>query len=251
MERIRPYLAGATLAGAAVLCLAATAAASGWAVVASYPAPAPNARGVAFNAPYGLSVLCDGSPPRVYNVFRPSEYVALAVPTGARGLTRWREWGDDLVVSNYNTSYIYRLTTTGSLISSFRCPRDHPADLSGGIYDKYVAVPGENLALEITTTGSVVSSFKGPGTRLTGIQSDGGRVVVGDPQTHKVYFLGWGSANVTSPVAVEASIGTGGPPPYALIMVVDAATNYIYYFDWVGPEPVTPASLGRVRALYE
>jgi hypothetical protein len=194
-------------------------------------------------------VLCDGSPPRIYNLTKPSEYITLAVPTGASGLTKWFEWGDDLVVSNYNTSYIYRLKTTGSVISSFRCPRDHPADLSGGVYDKYVAVPGENLALEITTTGSVVSSFKGPGTRLTGVQTDGGKAVVGDPQTHKVYFLGWGSANLTSPVAVDADIRTG-TPPYIGVMVVDAATNYVYAFDWVGPEPVEPSSLGRVKALF-
>ena len=98
----------------------------------------------------------------------------------------------------------------------------------------------------------MASSFKGPGTRLTGIQVRGpGRAVVGDPQTHKVYFLGWGTANVTSPVAIEARIRTGGPPPYVEVMVVDAATNYIYYFDWFGQEAVTPASLGRVRALFK
>ena len=121
---------------AGILVLAGIVTATGWIIVSSYPAPAPNARGVAFNAPYGLSVLCDGTPPRVYSVHKPSEYISLAVPTGAWGLSRWREWGTDLVVSNYNTSYIYRLTTTGSVISSFRCPRDHPADMSGGIYDK-------------------------------------------------------------------------------------------------------------------
>jgi hypothetical protein len=237
------------LAGASLFV--GEAGASGWLIIASYPAPAPNARGVAFNAPFGLSVLCDGSPPRVYSVFKPSEYISFAVPKGAWGLTRWREWGADLVVSNYNTSYIYRLTTTGSVIASFRCPRDRPADLSGGIYGKYVAIPEENLALEITTTGSVVSSFRGPGTRLTGIQAEGGKAVIGDPQTHKVYFLGWGSANLTSPVGVEASIRTGQPPPYAQVMVVDGATNYIYYFEWFGHEAVGPASLGGVRALFK
>ena len=248
MKKLTKYCGLLALAGAAFFV--GEAAASGWVIGRSYPAPAPNARGIAFGVPYGLSVLCDGSPPRVYNLIKPSEYITLAVPKGAWGLTKWIEWGDDLVVSNYNTSYIYRLTTTGSVISSFRCPRDHPAGLSGGVYHKYVAIPGENLALEITTTGSVVSSFKGPGNRLTGIQARRGNAVIGDPQTHKVYFLGWGSANLTSPVAVYADIRTSGPPPYIGVWVVDAATNYVYAFFWVGPGPVDPASVGRVRALF-
>ena len=71
---------------AGILVLAGIVAATGWLVVSSYPAPAPNARGVAFDAPYGVSVLCDGSPPRVYNLYRPSEYVTLSVPKGAWGL---------------------------------------------------------------------------------------------------------------------------------------------------------------------
>ena len=106
--------------------------------------------------------------------------------------------------------------------------------------------------MEITTTGSVVSSFQGPGSRLTGIQASGpGKAVLGDPSTHKVYFSKWGSVALISPVAVEASIRTGGPPPFAQVMVVDAATNYIYYIEWFGHEAVAPASLGRVRALFK
>jgi hypothetical protein len=224
---------------------------SGWKVVASYPAPAPNARSVALFAPYYISVLCDGSPPRIYNLGEPSKYIKLAVPKGAWGLsTLW--WGSDvLTVSNYNNSYIYKLTTTGSVLSSFRCPKDHPADLSGSYFDKYVAIPAENLALEITTTGSIVSSFRGPGTRLTALEACypyGG--VVGDPVTRRVYFLArFGTAVLTAPVGTCASVRTG-EPPYDDVWVVDAATNYVYLFVWRGSEPVAPASLGRVKALF-
>ena len=231
----------------AVLLAVGTAGASGWSIAASYPAPAPNARGIAHYAPYGASVLCDGSPPRIYNMLRPSEYITLGVPRGVWGL---RSWGSDaILVSNYNNSYIYELTTTGSVISSFRCPKAHPADLSDWLL--YVAIPDENLAIRITTTGSVLSSFGGPGTRLTAIDAvSTSNAILGDPATHKVYFLGYGTGYLGAPVAACAERLTDGPP-YARTLVVDRATNYIYRFEWRGYEALTAASFGRVKALFK
>jgi len=247
MERIRPYLAGATRAGAAVLCLAAAAAASGWQIIYSLPAPAPNVRGISINAPFDFSVLCDGSPPRIFDINSPSNYISLDVPSGAWGLTVWMAGA--ITVSNYNNSYIYHLTTTGSVISSFRCPRDHPADLAG--WRNFVAIPNENLALELTTGGSVVSSFRGPGTRLTAIEATNpAQFIIGDPSTHKVYFAGYGELNLGSPAAIFADISTADERITDMYMVTDSSTDYIYTVRWVGPEPVEPSSLGRVKALF-
>jgi len=225
------------------LGLAYGALGTGWAIVGSYPAPAANPRGVAHDAPYGASILCDGSPPRIYNMLRPSEYIKLAVPSGAWGL---RSWGSDaILVSNYNNSHIYKLTTTGSVISSFRCPKDHPADLSQ--WTLHVAIPDENLAIKITTTGSILSSFRGPGTRLTAIDASD---ILGDPETHKVYFLGYGTRSLGAPVGACSFRLTDGPP-YVWPLVVDSATNYIYEFEWCGYEALGPASFGRVKALFK
>ncbi len=234
---------------ATAFLLPTAAFATGWNMVESYPAPAPNARGVALFAPYYISVLCDGAPPRIYNLGVPSEYINLGTPTGAWGLSNW--FRDAIAVSNYNNSYIYKLTMTGSIISSFRSPKDHPGDLSGPSFGRYVAIPAENSALEITTTGSVISSFRGPGTRLTALEARYPYAVVGDPVEHRVYFLpGFGTAVVTSPVGTCASVKTG-EPPYDDVWVVDAATNYVFRFMWRGSEAVAPASLGRVKTLYE
>jgi hypothetical protein len=230
------------------LGITAFASASGWDMVASYPAPAPNARGVSLFAPYYISVLCDGTPPRIYNLTEPSKYINLAIPKGAWGLSDW--FGNAIAVANNDNSYIYKLTTSGSVISSFRSPKDHPADLSGPNFSKYVAIPAENLALEITTAGSVISSFRGPGTRLTALEARYPYGIVGDPATHRVYFLpNFGTAAVTSPVGTCASVKTG-EPPYDDVWVVDAATNYVYLFMWRGSEAVAPASVGRVKTLY-
>jgi len=232
----------------AVFFLVVNVGGTGWVVVASYPAPAPNARGIAIgDVPYGTSILCDGSPPRIYDLFRPSEYITLAVPEGAWGLRCWES--DTILVSNYNNSYIYKLTSSGSVISSFRCPKAHPADLSG--WALYVAIPDENLAIEITTTGSILSSFRGPGTRLTAIDAcNSTEAVLGDPATHKVYFLGYGTGHLDGPVAVCADRLADGPP-YVHILVVDRTTNYVYLFKWVGYEAVAPVSFGRIKALFK
>jgi hypothetical protein len=236
---------------ALTLAITASASASGWDIAASYPAPAPNARSISFDTPGGYCVLCDGSPPRIYKLNEPSKYVNLGIPKGAWGLSAWSS-RDTFTVSNYNTNHIYTLTTTGSVLSSFRCPKDHPADLSGGYYKRYVAIPEENVALELTTGGSVVSSFRGPGTRLTAINAnfptDG---VVGDPATHRVYFLGFGTAALEAPVGAWADRKTDAEPPYTFVWIVDATTNYIYKFSGAPVPAVVPASFGRVKALFE
>jgi len=233
---------------AAVFLVVGNVGGTGWVVVASYPAPAPNARGICVgDVPYGTSILCDGSPPRVYDLFRASEYITLAVPQGAWGLVSGES--DTIWVSNYNNSYIYKLTSTGSVLSSFRCPKAHPADLSR--WALYAAIPDENLAIEITTTGSILSSFRGPGTRLTAIDACNiTEAVLGDPATHKVYFSGYGTGYLDAPVAVCADRLADGPP-YVHILVVDSTTNYVYLFKWVGSEAVAPASFGRVKALFK
>jgi hypothetical protein len=237
---------------AATLVMTALASASGWLMIASYPAPAPNARGYCEGAPFHDSILCDGSPPRVYDGNNPSNFIILDVPSGVWGLSAW--FGNPITVTNYVNSYIYHLTTKGSVISSFRCPKDHPADLSKSPWvTRFVAIPNENLALELTSTGSVISSFRGPGTRLTAIQAvQSWEYIIGDPSTHKIYFAGYGCANLNAPSAIYAGKGTGdGPPDPEWFNVLDSSTNYIYSFRWVGPEPIDPASLGRVKALFE
>jgi hypothetical protein len=250
MKRLRPYLAGATLAGAAVLCLAAAAGASGWGIAYSIPAPAPNARGFSGWGPFDYSVLCDGSPPRVYDLFNAANYVTLNVPSGVWGLGDWL--GGGITVSNYTNSYIYHLTSTGSVISSFRCPKDHPADISTRPWGLFVAFPEENLALELTSNGSILGSFAGPGTRLTAIQADGWplQYICGDPATHRVYFKDYGELPLAQPSAIWATIKLGDDLPIDWFMVLDSAAQYVYVVWWRGPEAVTPASLGRVKALF-
>ncbi len=152
-------------------------------------------------------------------------------------------------VTNNVNSYVYTLTTTGSLISSFRCPKDRPADIGNGSW-RWIAIPNENLAIQLNVQGSIISTFAGPGSRFTGYFGRGlGDNIIGDPATHKLYFSGWGTANLSEPIGVWAS-ETSGEPPWRYIFVIDKATNYIFWFGWSGQQPVSPASLGRVKGLF-
>lgn len=232
-----------------ILAVAYSANATQWHMITTRPGPAPKMRGCTY---YGaLSVLTDGTPPRVWPVLS-SGYgtpLRLNVPTGAWGLA----WGSESpgYVSNYNNSYIYRVSTSGSVLSSFRCPRPHPADISWD-HVSYavlqVAIPNENLILYLTSTGSVVKSEAGPGTRVTAVANYSRYLCVGDAGTHKIYTYA-GTFNVPSVAGLCTNAPMSGP--YDHIWLTDAATNTL---QWWGPgsaEPVTPSSLGRVKALFQ
>ncbi len=158
-----------------------------------------------------------------------------------------------MAVTNYTNSYIYVVDTAGSVLSSFRCPKDNPADIETWDPGSYVtvAIPTENLGIRLTSAGSIINSFNGPGTRLTGFAAGGGQgIIFGDPETHKVYCYGYGNINVNEPIGIDASWLTG-EPPYNDILVLDAATNYIYLYGWSPYTTVTPASLSRIKALFQ
>jgi hypothetical protein len=199
---------------------------------------------------YGAqSVLTDGTPPRVWPVLT-SGYgtpVRLNVPAGAWGLS-WDEYIGGYV-SNYDNSYIYRVNTSGSVVSSFRCPRDHPAEInwSYSYGDLSVAVPEENLILYLTVTGSIVKSEAGPGTRVTAPANFGRYLCVGDAGTHKVYTYA-GTFNVPSVAGLCTNTPMSGP--YDRIWLTDAVTNTLQSWMRGTAQPVGPSSLGRVKALF-
>ncbi len=233
----------------AILAFANPVAATRWTMWWSRPGPAAKARGLSFGAPF--HVLTDGSPPRVWPILTTGygTPVRLNVPTGAWGL----EWGESSGgwVSNYNNGYIYRVASNGSVVSSFRCPRAHPAEIAVRAVpygDIAVALPEDNLILFLTFTGSIVRSERGPGSRVTAVSFTAGRCV-GDAGTHKVYT--WDG---TFGVPAVAGIATDYPMSgyYDEVFITDAENNTVQYWIYSGVRPfVAPASLGRVKALFQ
>ena len=231
---------------AVITAIACSANATQWVMGEKRPGPAPNMRGCS----YPLYVLTDGTPPRIWPVLS-SGYgtpLPLDVPAGAWGLAWGSEGG---YVSNYNNSYIYKVNVSGSVLSSFRCPRAHPAEISWFLLpygDLSVAIPDDNLILYLTFTGSIVKSEAGPGTRVTAAPNYSGYRCIGDAGTHKVYTYA-GTFNVPSVAGMVTHYPMSGP--YIKIWLTDSATNTLQLWRRGSAEPVGPSSLGRVKALFQ
>ena len=236
-----------------LLPLVTAAAAAAWELVASYPVPVSNARGYARHTTVGGWTVGGGASPYVYLFAHPTSSIVYSFPApgGAGAWGIGSELGLALYVSNNQTSWIYNITTTGSLYSSFRCPIPGPADLDVRGYPLclYVAIPDRNvIAVLDRTTGSLVSTFKGPGSRPTGCCGYG-MTLISDSATHTIYEDGVPViTGIQTPVGIDEAHTTDSTDIGHFLFVVDAATNYIYrYDDWVAVEP---ASLGRVKALF-
>ena len=225
-----------------------------WGLVASYPTPGPNPRGYSSDHPEAGYIIMDGPAPRVYYYSWERGSILSSFPAPG-GLGAWGVFYlyPRLYITNNLTSWIYEATTQGSVINSFRCPFDGPADL--GLQGYYpvgllVAIPDRNLiALLDRTTGSLVGTYAGPGSRPTAA-SGYAHIYVADAGTHTIYENG-----VPIIRGIQNPVGLGSAwfmePPYDWhIYVIDDATDRYYYYFW-GSGGVFPASLGRVKALFE
>jgi len=101
-----------------------------WVLISSWPTPGANPRDLAFQGAGNPWIAVDGSPPIVYNCPNGSILASFVAPggPGAWGLSQPGTPGG-FFFSNNSTSYIYRITSTGSVITSFICPIPGPAGL--------------------------------------------------------------------------------------------------------------------------
>lgn len=218
-------------------------------LLGSYATPGSQPRGYAFSNLYAGWLVDDGAGV-VYHVqwTTGSVTASFAAPGGAGAWGLCTALGRNLYLSNNRTSYIYRMTTTGSVMGSCRCPLDGPADMAWaypGNY-AYVAIPDRNVIAAVdAVTGSLIRTYAGPGKRATSCAGYSG-AYVGDADTHTVYLDGKPLiTGVASPLGLE-EVSTWLDATY--LYVVDDATDRMYMYE--SGLPVTPASLGRVRALF-
>jgi hypothetical protein len=221
-----------------------------WGLVASYPAPVSNPRGYRVEGlSYGY-IVDAGSIPYIYffYLYTGSIYSSFPAPGGAGA------WGitgpyEESYISNNRTSWIYRVTSTGSVVSSFRSPIPGPADIDISWRTGYmeIAIPAQNvIAVVNRTTGSLISTFAGPGSRpiaCCGYQT----TLIVDAATHAVYENGVPViTGIRTPVGADENFTTD----YNYwLYVVDDATDRIYWYENLST--VVPSSLGRVKALFE
>jgi hypothetical protein len=226
------------------------AGAAGWELISSCPTPGPDPRGYTGHT-YGY-VAQDGPVPYVYHVDARSGSIfsSFRAPggRGAWGICEESYSSGLFYISNFRTSWIYAVTE-GSLLNSFRCPIDGPADLcwSGG-NALWAAIPANNIfALIDVQTGSLISTLKGPGSFPTSCARQP-RICVADSGTSTVYWEGYPViTDLKTPTGIDCMISITFVGPH--LWIVDDATDHIYeyYFD----TPVVPVSFGRIKAIYK
>jgi hypothetical protein len=242
-----------------LLAAAATAVTAAWppVLVASFPAP-PGTLEVGYSG-WRVYALVD-NPPRVYEIapYTGSVYgsFTLAIPSGVRGITAAETLPTDLFVSNNANNYLYCVSTSGSVLSSFVCPGSRvPYGLGGSSYPippdfNYLAVACQldNAVLYVNrTTGSLVSSFVGPAAAVACY--DGYMAV--DNNVNNLYWNYSGAWQIIAtlpaqPRGVDATVMW--PTRVTIDAVVVCADGMIYqYGGWTS---VTPASFGRVKTTF-
>ena len=231
---------------------AANATTGAWKLYASYPTPGPNPRGYWSGGPEAGYIVMDGANPYIYFYWwiRSSIISSFRAPGGAGAWGIARETSGDFFITNGRTSWIYETTSQGSVLNSFRCPFDGPADCEFAWPGFIVAIPDRNIiALLNRTTGSVIGTYAGPGRRPTGC---GGyaHFYVADAATHNVYEDGVPIiTGIQTPVGFSYTWSMA--PPYDIsLYVIDDATDH-YYFYHRDDLAILPASLGRVKALFK
>jgi len=240
-------------AAACTVFIAVAAAAATWELYASYPTPGPDPRGYTSDGDFRGYIVQGGQTPYVYHMYWYTWRILASFPApggvGAWGICAGP--GTNMYLSNERNSWIYKMTTNGSVVSSFRCPVAGPADLDRGFGSKlYVPIPGRNvIAVVDENTGSLVSTFSGPGSRPTACGGYPGEFFVADSATHAVYEEGnLVIASIRSPTGF-GNIAVTVDGSVVEVQVVDDATDYIYFYR--DSSTVEPASLGRVKALFE
>jgi len=243
----------------AVMLVAAGAWGEAWPPSFAGMAPAPaGSVGVGYeNGP--LYTLVDRVPPLVFRLDERSGSVlssfTLPLPLGVRGITYADDANQNIYVSNSLNSYIYRLTSTGSLLSSFYFPYGPPYSIGftagfeghGSGVGLFVACRDSNRIYRITTGGSLVASFAGPAASVTGYD-EWFCVDDNSPNLYWDYFGNW--QEIAPLPTLPYAVATG------IDYIMDSGvTTYVLGRDgclyrYTGSTAVAPMSLGRVKTLF-
>ena len=220
-----------------------------WGILSSCPTPCDEPRGLL----YGGYLVGDGATPYVYSLSLVTGSVFSSFPApGGAGTWGIASAGEEYEfhISNYWTSWIYRINTTGSVLSSFVCPLPGPAGMCPRWPNQLeIAIPDKNIIAVVNTlSGSLVSTIPGPGLKPTACSSWWADFIT-DAGTHAVYLNGrLIIENIEFPTGISETEQHPQDTEGQKLYVVDAATKQIY--DIRDNISVAPASFGRAKALF-
>lgn len=143
---------------------------------------------------------------------------------------------------------IFRLSTMGSLIRSFKGPVIPSHDVTYG--EGFLWISGSTYAFKTTVNGSVVGSFELPTGGQRGICWDELYLWTAG-SNYQIYQITQSGSIIDSFVITKLPYGVTWDGTYLWYSgYVSPTEGYWVYKVKVGFTPVAPASLGEVKALY-
>ncbi|MGD8719454.1 MAG: hypothetical protein PVH29_11625 [Candidatus Zixiibacteriota bacterium] len=242
-----------------LLCAVGVSFAAMGSIVSSFQAPTNNIRGMAHSGTY-IHVLVH--PNAVYHIHptNGSVYGSWNVPSSSsnRGLAYTS--GGHIWVGSYNNDTLYDCNwLTGSVIHSFPISHDpyglapqQTGDGGAGATAVFVSDSDPSYTWRHSlTNGSVLSSFTMPLSDYRDITYDHRNDLLWGAYGPDIY--GYSADGFTSIVAsFPAPPSTSyGMAYYNSQLFIGCTNGYIYRIDCPANVNVAPASLGKVRALYQ
>ena len=246
----------AVLVGAAALCLPALTSADFGSVVSSFAVKAeciPAA--LAYNGSYVVSSdsssFSDGywkvwsEEGSIIRSFLPPKFEEVHEGAAFDGTDYW---GASVLMNR-----VYRLTTTGSVLSTFSHPQAYGLTWDGQYLWTSDGASSGNMIRRVTTAGSVVSSFALPSQIGFGCDLGWDGVYLWCPDTRGYVY------RLTTTGSIAASFDPPGnrnrgctfDGTYLRVSCFPVSGPWCIYTIDIGPAPaVTPASFGEVKALF-
>ncbi len=227
-------------------------------VVSSFRAPSTELRGLARSNTY-LYAICYTTPNVIYR-FNPDTGLIRGVwetprPEYNRGLAF--SWGGHLWIGCYQNDTVYDCNhLTGSLNNSWSAGHDPyglaPQCTGDGGRGTTALFSSENLPgytwRHRLSNGSILSSFQ-PGAGRWDIAYDHRNKLIWTPSYGGIFGY---RVNASRPVASFAPPATEatGMAYHGEYLFIGCTNGYVYRVHCPGTVPVSPASLGKIKALY-
>ena len=236
-----------------VVAAAGYAAATGGSIVSSFRSPhaATTPRGMAYAPNHSRLYHVSSGSPYIFATDTSGSIVkSFLCPANTRGVEGLGEsQGHGFWTCSFSPAVAYRVSTTGSIMSSFAA-LSRPNGLTREGDYIWLSSETSNVIYKHRTTGSLVASFASPAGVSSGLDWDGNYLWLADANTgSKIYQLtttGSVRRALKVPVGRAAGVAFDGTHVWYCSLT---SPKYVYRIT-IGKIAVEPASLGRVKALF-
>ena len=234
---------------AVLLVVAITADAGEMSIVASWRSPSNATMGIDYYGGY----LYHATPGQdIINITTTSGSFVASLPDPSRAYDIDRT-AIEFWTANGTGSGITRLSTVGSYIRGVATPGSLGRGVTYGEgclwYATYITAP---VVYRLTANGSIMASFRLPGRSPGGLFWDASTLWYADaanPPPNGLIYHVTTTGSVIDSIAVPSTQPAGVTWQGQYLWYTDYKTHYVYQVRY-SPVAVSPASLGRVKAMY-